>query len=121
MEIHRTTEEQMQLLTRRAAEVMIQRIENEVPQSGNFRNISVSFMIPETQNRAVLLIEHSLTGTPEQRRLQVGVLRDGTDRLCSNYLMHDTNEKIVKYLQQEKIVEVLIPYYKMHANKLNEE
>ena len=121
MDIQRTPEEQIRFLAGRAAEVLIQRIHNEVPQSGDFRNISVSFIIPETQNRAVLLVEHSLTGIPEQRRLQIGALREGTNRLRSNYLMHDTNENIIKYLKQEDIVEQLIPYYKMHSDKLNEE
>lgn len=121
MKIERTAEEQMRFLTGRAVEVMIQRIQNEVPPSGNFGNLSVSFVIPETKNKAVLLIEHSLTGTPEQRRLQIGALREGTDRLRSNYLIHDTNENIIKYLEQDGIVELLIPYYKMHSDKLDEE
>lgn len=121
MDIQRTPEEQMRFLAGRAAEVLIQRIHNEIPQSGDFRNISISFIVPETQNRAVLLIEHSLTGTPDQRRLLIGALRDGTDRLRSNYLVHDTNENIIKYLERDDIVDVLIPYYKMHSDKLNEE
>lgn len=121
MDIQRTPEEQIRFLAGRAAEVMIQRIHNEVPQSGDFRNVSISFIIPETQNRAVLLIEHSLTGTPDQRRLLIGALRDGTDRLRSNYLMRDTNENIIKYLERDDIVEQLFPYYKMHSDKLNEE
>ncbi len=121
MEVQRTKEEQLRLLAGRAAEVMIQRIKNEVPQSGSFGNLSVSFPIPETKIKAVLLIEHSLTGTPEQRRLQVGARKEDSDRLRSNYLMHDTNENIIKYLEREDIAEILIPYYKMHADKLNEE
>lgn len=121
MDIQRTPEEQIRFLAGRAAELLIQRIHNEVPQRGDFRNISVSFIIPETQNRAVLLVEHSLTGIPEQRRLLIGALRDGTDRLRSNYLIHDTNENIMKYLERDDIVDVLIPYYKMHSDKLNEE
>lgn len=121
MDIKRTPEEQIRFLAGRAAEVMIERIQKEVPQSGSFGNLSVSFMIPETTNRAVLLIEHSLTGTSEQRRLQIGALREGTDYLRSNYLIHDTNENIIKFLEQDDIVEKLIPYYKMHADKLNEE
>jgi len=121
VDIQRTPEKQMRFLAGRSAELLIQRIHNEVPQSGNFRNISVSFIIPETQNRAVLLIEHSLTGTSDQRRLLVGALREGTDSLRFNYLMRDTNENIVKYLERENIVEQLIPYYKMHAAKLDEE
>ena len=121
MDIQRTPEEQIRFLAGRAAEVLIQRIRNEVPPSGDFRNVSISFIIPETQNRAVLLIEHSFTGTSDQRRLLIGALRDGTDRLHSNYLMRDTNENIIKYLEREDIVDVLIPYYKMHSDKLNEE
>ena len=121
MDIQRTPEEQMRLLTGRAAEVMIQRIKTEVPKSGKFGNLSVSFKIPETNNKGVLLIEPSLTGTSFQRRLQIGARREGTDLLCSNYLIHDTNENIISFLEQDDIAEQLIPYYKMHSDKLNEE
>ena len=121
MEIQRTPEERMRFLAGRAAEVMIQRIQKEIPQRGSFGKISVSFDIPETKNSAMLLLEHSLTGTPDQRRLQIGVRREGTDRLHSNYLMHDTNENIIKYLERHDIIDVLIPYYKMHSEKVDEE
>jgi len=121
LEIQRTPEEQLRFLAGRAAEVLAQRIPNEVPPSGDFRNISVSFIVPETKNRAVLLIEHSLTGAPNQRRLLIGALREGTDYLRSNYLLHDTNEKIIQYLKRGDIVEQLVPYYKRHSDKLNEE
>lgn len=121
MNIQKTPEEQIRFLAKRAAEVMVQRIRNEVPVSGDFGSLSVSFAISGTQNRAILLIEPSLTGTPEQRRLRIGALREGTDRLRSNYLVHDTNGNIIQYLEQDDIANVLVPYYKTHSDKLNEE
>lgn len=121
MSIQKTPEEQLRFLAGRAAEVMIQRIEDEVPPSGSFGNISVSFEIPGTENKAVLLIEHSLTGASDQRRLQIGAFRKGTDRLHCNYLLHDTNENIIYFLKQVDIAAKLIPYYMLHSDKLNEE
>lgn len=121
MVIKRTPEEQFRFLAGRVAELMVQRIQNEVPQRGNFGNLSVSFIVPETKNKAVLMIEDSLTGTSEQRRLRIGAIREGTDYFRSNYLMHDTNENIIKYLERDDIVEQLVSCYKMHSDKLNEE
>ena len=120
MSIQRTPEEQYRFLVGRAAEVMAERIRNEVPPSGHFNPPSVSFPIPETGNYGCLYIEPSLTGTPEQRRLVVAARRAGFDRLISNYLVHDANENILKYLGRENIVDELIPYFKRLSERMDE-
>ena len=121
MGIQRTPGEQLRFLTGRAAEVMAERIANEVPPKGSFQTLSVSFIMPGTRYRCALIIEHSCTGTIAHRRLQAGVLPDGTDRLRTAYLLRETNENIIRYLKQEGTVDELIGHFRMQADQFEEE
>ena len=121
MNTPKTPEEQYRFLVGRVAEVMAERIRDEVPQSGKFGELSVSFGIPGTNNKGRMIVEPSLTASPEHRRLRVAVNRVGSDRLISNYLVHDTNENILKYLEKEDIVDELIPYFKRLSDRVDEE
>lgn len=119
MSIKRTLEEQWRFLSGRVAEVMTERIHNEIPESGDFKTFSVSFQIPSTNNTGYMFIEPSLTGTPEQRRLRIGVCRKGDDKLHSYYLLHDTTERIAEYLQSDKIVKVLIENFQVLSDRVD--
>jgi len=121
MTIQRTPEEQYRFLVGRVAEVMAERIRDEVPQSGKFGTLSVSFGIPGTNNKGRMMIEPSLTASPEHRRLRVAVNRVGSDQLISNYLVHDTNENLLKYLGKEDIADELILYFKRLSDRVDED
>lgn len=121
MAMQRTPEEQYRFFVGKVAEVMAERIRDEAPETGHFDPLSVSFPIPETENKGCLYIEPSLTGTAEQRRLVVAARRADSDRLISNYLVHDTNENILKCLGKEDIVDELLPYFKRLSDRVDEE
>ncbi|MGN1306359.1 MAG: hypothetical protein ACI4V3_01665 [Faecousia sp.] len=116
MSVQLTAEERLRFLAGRVAEVMTERIHNEIPRSGDFQSISVSFQIPSTNNAGYMFVELSLTGTPEQRRLRIGVCRKGDDKLHSYYLLHDATERIAEYLQSDKIVKILIENFQALSN-----
>ena len=42
------------------------------------------------------------------RRIQIGVNQTGSDRFYSNYMVQDTKEKLLEYLQKEETKEKLI-------------
>lgn len=121
MGVQMMPEEQWCFLVGRVAEVMTERIHNEIPQSGDFKTISVSFQIPSTNNKGYMFIEPSLTGTPKQRRLRIGVCRKGDDKLHSYYLLHDTTERIAEYLQSDKIVKVLIENFQVLSDRVDDD
>lgn len=121
MAIQRRPGEQYRFLVGRVAEVMAERVRDEAPETGRFDPLSVSFRIPGTENKGCLYIEPSLTGTAEQRRLVVAARRIDSDRLISNYLVHDTNENILTYLGKEDIVDELLPYFKHLSDRVDAE
>jgi len=121
MDTLKTIQKQRRLLSEKGARLLAERVRKEVPQSGRFRGLSVSFKIPGTGNEGRLIIEPSLTGSPEHRRLRIGVNRVGSDRLISNYLMNDTNENILKYLEKEGIAEELLSYYMSLSDRADED
>ena len=121
MNILKTQKKERRLLAEKGARLIADRVRKEVPRSGSFRAISVSFKIPGTNNEGRLIVEPSLTASPEHRRLRIGVNRVGSDRLISNYLVHDTNENILNYLEQEGIAEELLPYYMNLSERADED
>lgn len=119
MDAQITPEELYRLLTGRAAEVMAQRIRDEVPAHGNFGQLSVHFDIPQTDKMAVLLTSRSLTGPADYCRLQVGAMQKDSNRLVSNYLLNDTSENLAEYLEREDIVDELLPYFKRLSDSVD--
>ena len=102
--------EKMCWLISKVNELMIKRIIEEVPESGKFGNITVSYNIPDTQNRGLLMVEPSLT-VDDFRRLSVCVVRNETDRVYQNYVIHGSNSDLIEYLSDEKGVDKLKDIY----------
>ena len=57
----------------------------------------------------------------EMRRIQIGVNQTGSDRFYSNYMVHDTKEKLLEYLQKEETKEELIGCYKHLSDRADED
>ncbi|MCD7780279.1 MAG: hypothetical protein LUH05_06360 [Candidatus Gastranaerophilales bacterium] len=91
-------EEQMPLLIKKGAEILNQNAERQVPENGKFNRVFVAFDIPETQNEAIISIEHDELNPKESRRLSVGVHHNNKDRLFSNYILKGTKKEILSYL-----------------------
>lgn len=108
MESEKSLENKFYYFVTKTISIMVDRIDNEVPQSGKFTPVSVSFSIPLTDNKGCAIVEPSLTGTAKQRRLKICVFRNGSNRTYSTYLCHDTNEKIKEYLRSDGMVDTLI-------------
>ncbi len=88
----------MDEIANRMCEVLSQRAEREVPQNGKFSKISVSCAIPETQNKARVIIEHDPIEPKNLRRLSVASFRMGSDRLVSSYILKGTKQEIIDYI-----------------------
>ncbi len=114
-------EESLRSFVKRAIALTMSRIDAEIPQSGKFVSIAVSFQIPLTTNKGYIIIEPSLTGTAYQRRLKIAVCRIGYDKLYSHYLVHDTNDKIKEYLKTDGITDKLVQNYIFLSDKVDED
>lgn len=92
-------EEKMQILIPKGSDLLMQRMEREVPENGKFQKISVSFDIPDTQNKAQFLIEADAKDYKDQRILSIGVHHQNSDRVISNYMFKGTKQEIIDYLK----------------------
>ena len=77
-------DEKMQILVPKGSDLLMQRVEREVPENGKFKKISVSFDIPDTQNKAQFFIEADAKDYKDKRILSIGVHHQNSDieRLC---------------------------------------
>ncbi len=94
-----TDAEKLELLMGKALDYLLQWLETQTPDSGHFKRSPVLFDIPGTRNVAFLEVQHHTTAPPAERSASVGVLRDGTDRMYSNFLMRGTKAEILEYLR----------------------
>lgn len=92
---------QMDFLTQRALEIFSQRVQNEVPENGKFSNLSVSWGIPDTQNKATVLVEADEINPKDLRRVLVASRRDGSDRLVTSYIFKGTKKEVLEFIQKE--------------------
>ena len=68
---------EIKVLLQESAEMMADRITKDVPQSGKFTGISVSFLLNGTENIASLIYKYDVLGDGSLRRLSLGVRRVG--------------------------------------------
>lgn len=71
-------------------------IEKNMPVTIAFQKYGLSFAVYGTQNRGMLQVSYK---GPGELRLQLGVLREGTDRLYSHYLPIRSPEEMIRYLR----------------------
>ena len=95
------------LLITKSREYLAQRAEREVPENGVFTRIFVAYDIPDTQNEAVIAIEHDEKEPKTQRRLSIGVHNQHSDRLFSNYVLKGTKEEILNFLNNKENQETI--------------
>ena len=95
------------LLISKSREYLAQRAEREVPENGIFTRLFVAYDIPETNNEAIIAIEHDEKEPKTQRRLSIGVHNQHSDRLFSNYVLKGTKQEIINYLNNKENQETI--------------
>lgn len=103
-------QDKMEILMNRLCEVLSERTENEVPENGKFAPISVSFSIPQTNNKAKAIVEYDALAPKNLRRLSIASHHVNSDRLISTYVLRGTKQEIIDYLNnpqnQKKLVKL---------------
>ena len=95
-------EEKMKILTAKTKEVLSQAAEREVPENGRFSRVFVTFSVPESDNKAVFSIIHDDVDYKDKRQLSIGVHRQNSDRMFSNFIMKGTKKEIIEFLNDER-------------------
>lgn len=73
---------------------------NYICRKNEGKRMSFAISIPDTKNMAVFTFEPG--GTDNGWIYSVGVVRNGTNMLVSNYLNHGSREEVMEYLKSEK-------------------
>ncbi len=111
--------ETIDTLTNKLCEILSQRVCAEVPQNGKFSKISVTYSIPDTQNKARVSVEHDLINPKDGRRLCVSSFRNGSDRLVSSYVFKGTKQEILEYLNNSKSAEKILKTIKQLSDSVD--
>lgn len=89
---------EIKVLLQESAEMMADRITKDVPQSGKFTGISVSFLLNGTENIASLIYKYDVLGDGSLRRLSLGVRRVGLDYMITSQIFKGTNRETMGFL-----------------------
>lgn len=94
-------------LTVKVMEFFMKKMREEMPKTGAFRPISVSYMIPGTANAAVFQIE-SISTEPDKRIFKVFVVRRGEDRAYNHFFKSGENAVIWEYFENKAVVNEIV-------------
>lgn len=95
-------EEKLDILLPKGMKLLAERVEKEVPASGRFMPISVSFDYPGTAYSAYLRLEPSALGDGTERCLRSYMGEKGSDKVISHYMYAGTKDKVLAWLKDKK-------------------
>lgn len=93
---------QFEMLVSRCIEVMAERIRDEVPVDCDFSRLSVSFVIPSSENRALLIAEKSLIHE-KKMFLLAGVMKKDSDKLFSISMFEGEKQEVLCYISKDTL------------------
>lgn len=91
-----TYAEQQQIVTRSLGDYLAEHLENHLPVTIAFRPYSLGFEVYGTKNKGVMRLSYR---DANRLSLQLGIYRQGTDRLFSNFLPSAGAEEMLRYLR----------------------
>ena len=112
--------EQLAFLIGKGIEYFKNALVELVSSTGRIRPFRMRFHIPGTENKGFFIVESAEAGSPDDRYLQIGVCRDGTDRLTSNYLSRGTNQELIDYLSRAHLTEALANAFSLLSEKTDD-
>lgn len=95
-----TNQEKQHKLVERLGEYMAQYVEKNSPVTRFFQPYSLTIDVCGTKNLAILKVcRDAVKADSLQLRLQLGVMREGTDRLYSNFMSAADAQETVRMLR----------------------
>ena len=97
-------DEQLKLLTIKSVDTLKKLVEEKIPVQGRpAESVSVSFNIPATNNKSIILVEESAENKDIYRDIMLGVRHKQRDRLISKILLPKaTKNEVISYLEDTK-------------------
>lgn len=106
-----SNKQKLDILIPKGMKLLAERTEKEVPDSGRFLPISVSFDYPGTGYTATLRLEPSALGDGTERCLRSYMQESNSDKAVSHYLYTGTKTQILAWLREKKREEELRESY----------
>lgn len=91
--------EKMRSLIRKLCEMISQRISAEIPESGKFTPIGVTFSIPGTDNVGLFEYKDMMTQDRTERMLFLACFRRGSFYKTSTPIFNGTNSETIEFLK----------------------
>ena len=91
-----TNEEKKRNLVNMLGNALAEHLEKKSPVTAAFTPFYVQFPVIDTENMGRLQLTYN---APGEVRLQLGIYRNGTDRLYSNFMPAKCAEEMIRYLR----------------------
>lgn len=96
-----TAKKALDILIPKGLRLLAERTEKEVPATGRFGPVSVSFDYPGTDYQAFLRVEPSARGDGTERCLRSYMRQAGSDKAVSHYLFTGTKAQLLVWLREK--------------------
>lgn len=96
-----SNKQKLDILIPKGLRLLAERTEKEVPDSGRFTPISVSFDYPGSNYAAYLRVEPSARGDGTERCLRSFMKESGSDKAVSHYLYTGTKKQLLTWLKDK--------------------
>jgi hypothetical protein len=102
-------EEKFQWFIEKAVQVFLERMEKEVPVTGDFKPISVNFVIPGSKNNntAKYILRPKADDVAQTRTFILGVTVGKSNMLVQHYMKNGSYQEIKEYLMDESRISAL--------------
>ena len=98
---------------------LIEDAERMVPENGQYKPLATYIEVKGKHNTARVAIEHDPLNPKTQRVLNVGVYKNGTDKIYSRYPISGTKKEIMDYLGSKNAPAEIYTHIKELSDKVD--
>ena len=98
---------------------LIKDAERMVPENGKYTPLSAYIEVTKKNNTARIAIEHDPINPKTQRVLNIGVYKNGTDKIHSRYPISGTKKEIINYLSSKDAPAEIYKHIKELSDKVD--
>ncbi len=114
-----TDEEVLKEYIKEATQYLAKGGERMVPENGKYTPYSVFVEVKGTSNIARVAIEHDPLDPKTQRLINIGVYKNGSNKIYSRYPISGTKKEILEYLKSKKSQDEIYNHIIELSDKVN--
>ncbi len=98
-------EEKLKNLSKELNKRIIKHIEYDVPSYGRFSSQSVTYIVPNTNNKVGIIVEENPKDPKNSRWLRIAANRVGTDLVRSAYIFEGSKNEALDFVKKDSFAE----------------